>query len=112
MGLPPESRIPNPESYLSGHSRTSRDTVVPLGTQSYLSGHSRTSRDTAPRISTLQTIEYQYARSQRQLLDGDRQNCELRHKIFKSCMIIYIKLVSSYSLMTCHCAECETGRNL
>ena len=36
MGLPPESRIPNPESRIPN--RTSRDTVVPLGTQSYLSG--------------------------------------------------------------------------
>ena len=55
------SRIPN---------RTSRDTVV-------------TSRDTAPRNSTLQTIEYQHDRLQRQLLKEDHQNCGLSHKVSK-----------------------------
>ena len=87
MGLPPESRI------------------VPLGTRSYLSGQDTKHFEPAN--------EFIYSRLVRKDNSTRKfcQKCWIAPQNFKSCVTISVKLVSSYSLMTCHCAECDTGRN-
>ena len=68
--------------------------------------------DCHTRILTVQTIEYQYTRSQWQFMKGDRSKLWIEPQSFKKLHDNFYQPVSSRTLSNCHCAEYDKGRNL